>query len=94
MKQKTETFAIANKNLVRVTSEKTVIDFATQIVILEIFVDDKKIPKYTYNCKELITVDQKTTKIIEFPTKNENMFIVAYTDDDSVDLTTLLVSGH
>ena len=92
--QKTEPYLIENKQFVRVTSLNGEIDFKTQPVKLDIFTTDRQTPKETKYCPLLVDINQKNTNVVEFPTNGENMFIVAYSEDEKVDISSILVSGH
>jgi hypothetical protein len=90
---KNKTYAVVGKQLVKVTSQDQSINFKTQQVRLKIFVDDREFPKYTHLCSTLVDKNQADPTIVEFPTHGENMFINAYSEDKSVDLNKLLITG-
>ena len=92
--KKSKTFVIENKQIVRVTSQDNVIDFKTQPVKLDIFTTDRQTLKETKYCPLLVDINQTTTKVVEFPTNGENMFIIAYSEDEKVDISSIYVSGH
>ena len=92
-KEKNKTFAIVGNQFIKLTSRDQSINFKIQQVRLEIFVDNQKIPKYNRLCSSYVDLNQVDSSIIQFPTNGENMKIVAYSDDLSVDLDNLLITG-
>lgn len=92
-KVKNKTFEIIGKQFIKLTSRDQSINFKIQQVRLEIFVDNQKIPKYNRLCSSYVDLNQVDPSIIQFPTNGENMEIVAYSDDLSVDLDNLLITG-
>jgi hypothetical protein len=90
---KNTTYAVVGKQLVKITSQDQSINFKNQHVRLEIFVDDHIVPKYNRLCSTLVDLNQVDSTIVEFPTYGENMLIVAYTNDQSVDLDKLQITG-
>lgn len=91
--EKNPTYVITGKQHVVITSEDQSINFKTQHIRLEIFVDDRENPKYNRLCSTYVNLNQVDLTTVEFPTNNENMFIVAYSDDKSVDLKKLQITG-
>lgn len=87
------TYTIVGKNFVKVTSQDQSINFKTQHIRLEIFVGDCEVPKCNLLCSLLIDRNQVDPTIVEFPTLGENIFIIANSDDPTVDLKKLLITG-
>lgn len=90
---RTKTFAITNKNKVRISTQDNSVNFNTQIVFLDIFVSSRVKPDQTLNCAHLVDINQVSSNIVEFPTDGKNMFIQAYSSDSSIDLNKLIIAG-
>lgn len=88
-----KTFAITNKNKVRISTQDNSVNFNTQIVFLDIFVSNRVKPDQTLNCMHLVDINQINSNIVEFPTDGKNMLIQAYSYDSSIDLNKLIIAG-